>query len=62
MIEKVKLDNFRVVVSGSWTCPKCGTINVFEYDHGPYTAPAHDPHDDQCTNCKEFFTVNYYDD
>ena len=62
MLAKVKLDKFRVVVSGTWTCPDCGTVNTFEYDHGPYTAPAHDPGDEMCTGCKEFFTVSYYDD
>ena len=62
MIEKVKLESFKVEVSGSWICPECKTLNVFKYSHGPYTAPADDPHDDQCTGCKEFFSVNYYDD
>ena len=62
MLEKVRLDTFKVEVSGTWTCPNCGTVNRFLYSHGPYTAPAADPHDDQCTGCKEFYTVNYYDD
>ena len=61
-MEKVKLDKFRVVVTATWTCPKCDTINNFEYDHGPYTAPAHDPCDEQCEKCKDFFTMNFYDD
>ena len=61
-MEKVKPIEFDVTVSGKWTCPRCGTINTFEYSHGPYTAVADDPSDEMCKNCEEFFTMNYYDD
>jgi len=60
-MEKVKVVNFNVQVTGEWTCPKCKTINKIDYSHGPYTAVAYDPGDDDCKGCGEFFTEDWFD-
>lgn len=61
-MEKVKLDDFSVNITGRWKCPHCGTFNEFSYSHSPYTAVADDPGDEMCKNCEKFYTMNYYDD
>ena len=54
------VEDVQVVVSAKWKCPDCGHQNEYSYHPGPYRAAAENTIDEQCENCEEFFTMNYF--
>ncbi len=60
-MDEVKVDEFSVAVMVKWTCPKCGHKNENHWSGSPYTAVAEDGLDEDCGNCKEWFTLSMYD-
>jgi hypothetical protein len=59
---KAKNIEFTILVKGKWICPYCGEIVEIQYNASPYREIAEDPTDEMCPKCKEFFTLNFYED
>lgn len=52
---------FTILVNVKWECPYCGEENETEYHGSPYRAIAYDPADEMCDSCKDFVTLNFYE-
>ena len=60
MIGLVKPDNWELNGIIKWTCPECGKKHISEISINPYRMLAEDPPDEYCSQCENFFTIDFY--
>ena len=58
----IKPFKFETLLKAKWECPNCTHINLEECSIDPYRILAEDPPDVECEQCKEFYTLSFYDD
>ena len=62
MLEKAKVDSVDIDATVKWICPHCKRVHITKISVNPYRSLAEDPPDEQCENCRQFVTLNFYDD
>jgi len=60
-MKKGKNVGFNILVVGEWICPYCHEVIKIEYNTSPYREIAEDPPDHKCPICREYFTLDFYD-
>jgi len=58
-MKKAKVINYKLKLTGIWLCPHCNTEVEISFNPSVYTAVSDDPCDEECPNCKEFFTLSF---
>ena len=61
MMRKSITKSFTISVNIIWECPYCKSENTTEYDTSPYSEIAEELVEEMCTSCKEWVTLNFYE-